>query len=79
MARAKNVNLTTRNGLFSGRSSAGLLVQRGLLAAVLAAVANALVLVVVSSRAGRAGSVKEGGFFSIAARFVPKVVHDKEG
>ncbi len=42
----------TRNGAFSERSSAGLLFRRGLLAAVLAAVASALVLVVWSSLFG---------------------------
>ncbi len=43
---------TTRNGAFSERSSAGRLLRRGLLAAVLAAVANALVLVIASSLFG---------------------------
>ncbi len=38
------MELTARNRLFSGGSSAGRLLRRELLAAVLAAVANALVL-----------------------------------
>ena len=42
------MDLTTRNGLFSGRGSAGRLLRRGLLAAVLAAVANALVFAIAS-------------------------------
>ncbi len=42
----------TRNGAFSERSPAGRLLRRGLLAAVLAAVASALVLVVWSSLFG---------------------------
>ncbi len=41
-----------RNGAFSERSPAGRLLRRGLLAAVLAAVANALVLVIASSLFG---------------------------
>ncbi len=43
---------TTRNGAFSERSPAGRLLRRGLLAAVLAAVASSLVLVVWSSLFG---------------------------
>jgi hypothetical protein len=46
------VELATRNKLFSGGSPAGRLLRRGLLAAVLAAVANALVLVIASSLFG---------------------------
>jgi hypothetical protein len=46
------VELTTRNRLFSGGSPAGRLLRRGLVAAVLAAVANALVLVIASSLFG---------------------------
>ena len=42
----------TRNGAFSGRSPAGRLLLRGIVAAVLAAVAGALVLVVWSSLFG---------------------------
>ena len=43
---------TTSNGASSGRIPAGRLLRRGLLAAVLAAVANALVLVIASSLFG---------------------------
>ena len=43
---------TTSNGASSGRIPAGRLLRRGLLAAVLAAVANALVLVTASSLFG---------------------------
>ena len=46
------MDLTTRNGLFSGRGSAGRLLRRGLLAAVLAAIANALVFAIASSLIG---------------------------
>ncbi len=46
------MELTTRNRLFSGGSSTGRLLRRGLLAAVLAAVADALVLVIWSSLFG---------------------------
>ena len=46
------MDLTPRNGLFSGRGSAGRLLRRGLLAAVLTAVANALVFVIASSLIG---------------------------
>lgn len=46
------MELTTRNRLFSGGSPAGRLLRRGLLAAVLAAAANALVLVIASSLFG---------------------------
>ena len=45
---------TTRNGASSGRIPAGRLLRRGLLAAVLAAVASALVLVIASSLFGAA-------------------------
>ncbi len=46
------MELTTRNRLFSGGSPAGRLLRRGLVATVLAAVANALVLVIASSLFG---------------------------